>query len=95
MCQSPAHLTVAANRPGLYLALNDHMPKARGGDQLNDGGAGLMAPGECAGARAEGVDGEAVAHDKELRVIPVDRARLVIDDSGESNRPGTARRLDA
>ncbi len=28
MCQSPAHLTVAANRPRLNLALHDHMPEA-------------------------------------------------------------------
>ena len=54
-----------------------------------------MTPGECTGARAEGVDGEAVADDKELGVVPMDCARLVVDDGGESYRPGAARRLNA
>ena len=54
-----------------------------------------MAPGECAGARAEGIHSEAVPDDKELRIVPVDRARLVVDGGGEANRPGAARRLDA
>ena len=54
-----------------------------------------MAPGDRTSARAKGVDGEAVANDKELRVIPVDRAWLVIDDSGEAHRPSATRCLDA
>ena len=54
-----------------------------------------MAPGERAGARAEGVDGEAVPDHKELGVVPVDCAWLVVDDGGESYRPSAARRLNA
>ena len=54
-----------------------------------------MAPGECAGARNEGVDSEAVPDDEELRIVPVDRARLVVDCSGEAYRPGAARSFNA
>ena len=54
-----------------------------------------MAPGKRAGARTEGVDREAVSDDKELSIVPVDRARFVVDGGGESYRPCAARRLDA
>ena len=95
MCESPAHLAVAANRPGLNFALHDHVTKAWRGDQFNNGSAGLMAPGECTGARAKRVDSEAVADDKELGIVPMNCARLVVDNGGESDRPGAAWRLHA
>lgn len=95
MCQSPANLTVAANRPGLNFALHNDVTESWRCDQLNNGGAGLVTPGERTGARTKRIHGEAVANDKELRIIPVDRAWLVINDSGESHRPCAARRLDA
>ena len=95
MCEAPTHLTIATNRPCLNFALHDHMPEAWRCNQLDDRGTGLVAPGKRPGARAECVDGEAVANDKELSVIPVDCARLVIDDGGEAYRPSAARRLNA
>ena len=95
MCQSPAHLAIAANRPCLNFALHDHMPETWRCNQLDNGGTGLVAPGKRPGARTKGVDGETVANDKELCVIPVDRTRLVIDDGGEAYRPSAARRLNA
>ena len=52
-----------------------------------------MAPGECTGSRTKRVDGEAVADDKELCIIPMNCARLVVDNGGESDRPGAARCL--
>jgi len=95
VCESPAHFAIATNCPRLNFALHDHMPETWRCNQLDDGGTGLVAPGKRPGARTKGVDGETVANDKELCVIPVDRARLVIDDGGEAYRPSAARRLNA
>ena len=95
MCESPSHLAIAANRPRLDFALHDHVAKAWRGDQFNNWSAGLMAPGERTGARAKGADSEAVTDDKELGIVPMNCARLVVDDGGEAYRPGAARRLDA
>ena len=94
MCESPSHLTIAANCPRLNFALHNHMPEAWRCDELNNGRAGLMAPSQCAGASAECVHREAVANNKELRVIPVNRARLVVNGGGESDRPSSARSFD-
>ncbi|MEY3683393.1 MAG: phosphoglycolate phosphatase [Chloroflexota bacterium] len=71
------------------------MTEPRRCDQLDDGGTGLVAPSERAGACTKRIHREAVPNNKELRVIPVNRARLVVDDRGESYRPSASRRFDA
>jgi phosphoglycolate phosphatase len=54
-----------------------------------------MEPGEFSRARPKRIDGEAVAHDKEATLVPVQRARLVVDRGCKSHRPGTTRMLHA
>ncbi len=93
--ESPPYLAVATNRPGLNFTLHNDVTEAWRCNQLNNRGAGLMAPGERTGSRTKRVDSESVADDKELGIVPMNCTRLVVDNGGEAYRPGAAWRLHA
>ena len=92
--EPPGHGPVRFDRERLDLGLDEDVRQPRRRQQRDDRLAERWSQRASPVARLEAVGVEAVGDDQEPFAVPVQRARVVVDERREPGRPGAARSFD-